>query len=67
MRQRSSYREAFSDNDLLGHVMQGPTWKPHHVLNMGALGETLTDEERVKRILELQAKARGATEESMDD
>ena len=44
----STYRDAFSEDDeLLGHVMKGETWRPHHVLNMSALGETLTDEERV--------------------
>ena len=41
-----SLRESLSDPDLLGHVLSGPTWKPHRVLLMAAFGEALIDDER---------------------
>jgi hypothetical protein len=44
----STYREAFlEDEELLTHVMVGESWRPHHVLNMAALGEFLTEDECV--------------------
>jgi hypothetical protein len=47
MRQTVPYREAFSDSDLLAHVMAGETWLPQRILSMAAMGEQLTGEERV--------------------
>jgi hypothetical protein len=47
MRKRVTLRDALADEDLLGHVMAGPTWEPHRILSMAAFGEALTDEERV--------------------
>jgi hypothetical protein len=47
MRKRVSLRDALSDGDLLAHVMSGPTWEPHRILAMAAMGETLTDAERI--------------------
>jgi len=47
MRKRVSLRDALVDSDLLGHVMVGPTWEPHRILAMAAMGEALTDEERI--------------------
>jgi hypothetical protein len=46
MRKRVSLRNALADPDLLGHVMSGPTWEPHRVLAMAAMGEALTPDER---------------------
>jgi hypothetical protein len=46
MRPIVSLRESLSDPDLLGHVLHGPTWKPHRVLLLAAFGEELTDDER---------------------
>ena len=40
-------RKAFADKMLLGHVLAGPTFRPHRILLMAAFGEELTDEERV--------------------
>lgn len=40
-------RDAFTDPDLLAHVMQGDSWRPQRTLLMAALGETLTEDERV--------------------
>jgi hypothetical protein len=40
-------REAFADEDLLGHVLAGPTFKPQRTLLMAAFGEKLTKRERV--------------------
>jgi hypothetical protein len=40
-------RDAFSDSDLLAHVLSGDTWRPHRILSMAAMGETLTEDERI--------------------
>lgn len=47
MRPRISLRDALTDPHLLGHVLQGPSWLPWRVLLIAAMGEALTDEERV--------------------
>ena len=46
-RAHTSCRRAFDDKNLLGHVMVGETWKPHRILQMAAMGEKLTDDERI--------------------
>jgi hypothetical protein len=46
MRPRVTLRDALADEDLLGHVMVGPTWAPHRILSIAAMGEALTEEER---------------------
>jgi hypothetical protein len=40
-------RDALSDKRLLGHVLAGPSWLPWRVLLIAAMGEPLTDAERV--------------------
>lgn len=45
MKPLDTWREAFSDDELLGHVMRGESWRPHHVIAMAAFGEFLTEEE----------------------
>jgi hypothetical protein len=47
MRKRVTLRETLADPDLLGHVMAGPTWEPHKILALAAMGEALTDAERI--------------------
>jgi hypothetical protein len=47
MKPLASSRRAFADDNLLGHVLAGPTFRPHRILLMAAFGEELTDEERV--------------------
>jgi hypothetical protein len=41
-----SWRESTEDPDLLGHVLHGPSWRPHRILLTAAFGEQLTDDER---------------------
>jgi hypothetical protein len=40
-------REALEDPNLLGGAMPGPSWLPMKALCIAAMGEALTDEERV--------------------
>jgi hypothetical protein len=40
-------REALEDPNLLGSAMPGPSWLPMRALCIAAMGEALTDEERV--------------------
>ena len=47
MKPRTPMRDALSDPDLLGHVMVGDTWKVQRTLSIAAMGEALTDAERV--------------------
>jgi hypothetical protein len=47
MRATISLRAALSDPHLLGHCLQGPSWLPWRTLLFAAMGEALTDEERV--------------------
>lgn len=47
MKPLASWRRATSDPLLLGHVLHGPTFRPHRILLTAAFGEELTDDERV--------------------
>jgi hypothetical protein len=47
VRPRTSLRDALSDPALLGHVLAGESWLPWRVLLIAAMGEPLTDDERV--------------------
>jgi hypothetical protein len=47
MKPRVSLRDALEDEDLLKHVMAGDSWRPHRILSIAAMGEALTDEERI--------------------
>lgn len=47
MRPRISLRDALSDPALLAHVLAGDSWLPWRVLEIAAMGEPLTDSERV--------------------
>ena len=40
-------RTALGDPSLLGTVLEGPSWNAHRVLMIAAMGEALTDDERV--------------------
>jgi hypothetical protein len=42
-----SMRQALEDPELLGGVLAGPSWEPWRVLLIAAMGEGLTDDERV--------------------
>jgi hypothetical protein len=42
-----SIRQALSDPNLLGKALEGETWLPWRVLLIAAMGEALTDDERV--------------------
>ena len=42
-----SLRTALSDPALLGTVLAGPSWQAHRLCQIAALGEELTDDERV--------------------
>jgi len=46
MKPITSARDAFADDDLLGHALKGETWRPHRILLMAAMGEELTEDER---------------------
>jgi hypothetical protein len=47
MKPRVSMREALSDPNLLGNALPGDTWRPWRILLIAAMGEALTDDERV--------------------
>jgi hypothetical protein len=47
MRKIVTMREALEDPNLLGKAMTGPSWLPMRALCIAAMGEQLTDEERV--------------------
>jgi hypothetical protein len=47
MRPIVTMREALEDPNLLGNAMRGPTWVPIRAISIAAMGEPLTDEERV--------------------
>jgi hypothetical protein len=47
MKPRIALRKAFADKQLLGAVLAGPTWRAWRVLMIAAMGERLTDDERV--------------------
>jgi hypothetical protein len=47
MRRTVSLRRALSDPNLLGSVLAGDSWRPWRTILIGAMGEELTDEERV--------------------
>jgi hypothetical protein len=47
MRARIPLRKALPDRHLLGHVLRGPSWAPWRTLLIAAMGEPLTDEERI--------------------
>src|SRR5262245_37944248 len=47
MKPRVPLRDAIADSALLGHVLAGDTWLPWRVLLIAAMGEALTDDERV--------------------
>ena len=47
MKPKISLREFLSDPELGGHVMVGDTWRPQRILSIAAMGETLTEPERV--------------------
>ncbi|MGC1863677.1 MAG: hypothetical protein WA733_21790 [Methylocystis sp.] len=47
MKKIVTMREALEDPNLLGSAMDGPSWLPMKALCIAAMGEKLTDEERV--------------------
>ena len=47
MRPATTLRDALDDPRLLGHVLSGPSWLPWRMLLIAAMGESLTDAERV--------------------
>ena len=47
MKPRVTIRKALADKKLLGHVIAGDSWKVWRVLLIAAMGERLSDEERV--------------------
>jgi hypothetical protein len=47
MKPTVSLRKALNDPQLLGHVISGPTWSTWRTLLIAAMGEPLTDDERV--------------------
>lgn len=47
MKQTIPMREALADPDLLGHVIAGDSWSTWRTLLIAAMGEPLTDDERV--------------------
>jgi hypothetical protein len=47
MKPTTTLRDALSDPALLGHVLAGDSWLPWRVLLLAAMGEALTDAERV--------------------
>ena len=46
-RLHATCRRAFDDKNLLAHVMAGDSWKSHRILQIAAMGEKLTDDERI--------------------
>ena len=47
MNPTTTMRKALADKKLLGNVLVGPSWHAWRVLLIAAMGEALTDEERV--------------------
>jgi hypothetical protein len=47
MKQLVSLREALADNELLGTILPGDSWMPWRTVLIAAMGEKLTDDERV--------------------
>ena len=47
MRARTTLRQALSDSQLLGSVLEGDSWQPWRVLLIAAMGEALTEDERI--------------------
>ena len=47
MNPATTMRKALADKKLLGNVLVGPRWHAWRVLLIAAMGEALTDEERV--------------------
>ena len=47
MKPRVALRKALSDKGLMGHVLAGPSWATWRILLIAAVGEALTDDERV--------------------
>ena len=47
MKIKFSSRDAFADDNVLGHVMAGDSFQPHRILLMAAFGEKLSKRERV--------------------
>jgi hypothetical protein len=46
MKPRISLRRALADKNLLGGILDGPSWRPWRILLIAAMGEPLDDEER---------------------
>jgi hypothetical protein len=53
MKPRISFREAISDPQLLGHCLQGPSWRPWRVFLTAAFGEPLIDPEELDLFAQL--------------
>jgi hypothetical protein len=47
MKPKVTMREALTDPNLLGNALPGDTWRPWRILLIAAMGEALTDDERV--------------------
>jgi hypothetical protein len=47
MKPQTSIRKALSDKKLLGNVLVGDSWLPWRILLVAAMGEKLTEQERV--------------------
>jgi hypothetical protein len=47
MKPLAGWRQATTDKMLLGHMLAGPTFRPHRILLTAAFGEELTDDERI--------------------
>jgi hypothetical protein len=47
MKPKVSLRRALADPKLLGKALAGPSWQAWHILLIAAVGERLTDSERV--------------------
>jgi hypothetical protein len=47
MKPTITLRKAFADQQLLGAVLAGPTWRAWRTLMIASMGERLTDDERV--------------------
>ena len=43
---RVPLRQALSDNNLLGKILTGDSWRAWRILLIAAMGEALTDDER---------------------
>ena len=47
MKPRIPLCQALADSNLLGNALPGDSWKPWRTLMIGAVGEELTEDERV--------------------